>query len=244
VLINNVGTGAQVVTFNYETLAADDLVVEAVLASTGAILQTYTLKGTVAQVMSIPAPYIVGYTLTATETTPKNGTVPGKVTFRYVKDVVDVTVTLLDNKTPTATVLKTWTYEVPKGVDHTVYAPHVPGYVLMSAGSVTFPVISKDEPVTFIYQPISEVVNEYSVIVTVQGIIKGTSTVLYSYSTFRAKDSGDYVVIAQNVPGYLLESTSPVTLDVKQANITHKFEYSSLATTVTIYAKYDDGGVM
>ena len=77
---------------------------------------------------------------------------------------------------------------------------------------------------------------------TVRGVIEGTGSVLYSYMTFKAKDSGTFDVYALNVNGYMLTSGDPVTLFAADVAITHTFEYKSLATTVTIKAIDDDLG--
>ncbi|MCL2352103.1 MAG: S-layer homology domain-containing protein [Firmicutes bacterium] len=236
------GAGSQDVNFDYTALAVDDLVVQAVDGA-GNLLQSSVLKGVTGQNVTVRAPYAAGYRLRDGEPSVKIGTVPSVVTFYYEKDIVTVSVELKDDQNNAVAVPAgaAESYEAAMNTDFTVYAPHVPGYVLISSQSLTFPGINVSQTATFVYTPIEKVIGEYTVQITVTGKVQATGTELYGYAVNRAKNSGTFEVGALPVSGYALLSASPVTLDVRDMPITQIFLYESLATTVTIYAVDGNG---
>ncbi|MDR0812502.1 MAG: S-layer homology domain-containing protein, partial [Oscillospiraceae bacterium] len=116
-------------------------------------------------------------------------------------------------------------YEVAKNTDVTVYAPHVPGYVLSGVQSKTYPDIDTDQTATFTYKPIEDVVDLYTVPVTVRGVVEGTGSVLYSYIVYKPKNSGAYVVNAFDVNGFQLKTARTATLTIVEEALTQTFEY-------------------
>ena len=121
-----------------------------------------------------------------------------------------------------------------KGEDMTVYAPHVPGYVLTTASSKAFTNLAADESATFTYKMVQDYVDENFVKVTVKGTVNGTSTELYSYDTLRQKDSGTYSVDALPVNGYVLIGGATATVTVVNDDVVHEFKYNSLESSVLI----------
>ncbi|MCL2120888.1 MAG: S-layer homology domain-containing protein [Clostridiales bacterium] len=147
------GGGVQIVEFNYTSRAEGELVVQSVYSGDGTILQTYTITGTVGQSFSVPAPSLAGYKLAAAEPPSKTGRVPDTISFTYDKDTVTVTVALQDKDA--VLLMPAENYELARGLTHTVYAPHLPGYMLISAGSIVFTDISGDQTAVFIYESLA-----------------------------------------------------------------------------------------
>ncbi len=238
------GEGNQVVNFNYEKSSEDE--VQIVATFEGNILQTNSVKGTADSKISVTAPVIKGYKLAEGEKSIVSATVPSTVEFKYVKDVSTITISTLYNETEietTTDVVKS--YEVANGEEHTVYAPHIPGYVLKEGqvGKVSIANVTAEQTVVFKYVPISEVVDQYSVTITVKGIdtARPTGTPLYSYTVTKPNNSGDFEIEALAQNGYVINGDDKTTVDVKESDLSVTFKYDSLATTVTIKAVDTDG---
>ncbi|MCL2352822.1 MAG: MucBP domain-containing protein, partial [Firmicutes bacterium] len=236
------GAGNMQVQFNYRSLTQSQLSVLAVDANNN-VLQSSVVTADENTTLTVNAPSIVGYRLADGEASSKQGTTPGTVTFSYVKNVVTVTLRLVDNKGADISGVNNsqTSFEVAKGTNYTAYAPQIQGYALDKnvPATVTYANISQDQSYTFVYAPISEIVKEYSVNVTVTGMDEVTNRILYTYSTLQPKNSGALSISALNVDGYALDSArspSPANVTVAEANINQVFYYTSQAVTVTIRA--------
>ncbi|MEB9897309.1 S-layer homology domain-containing protein, partial [Bacillus cereus] len=225
---------------------------------------TYAMDGTLTSV-AVSAPSFSGWKLA--DTAPDHIT-PVKVNladtatsayvvkFRYVSDKSTITVKLQDNATlanDLSTLVSGYpaTHEVINNTDITLYAPHVPGYVIVSEASKTI-TVTQDDTVIFNYKPIEEVVDEYLVNITVRGV-DSSNNQLYSYVVTKTKDTTGTMttdLTAFDVSGYELAknsvngTTAPidtvtVPLDGSVNQVTYTYE--SLSTAVTIKAVMSDG---
>ena len=132
------------------------------------------------------------------------------------------------------------TKTVQKGEDLTVYAPHVAGYVLTTAGSKAFTNLTADDSATFVYKLGTD---DY-VTLTVTGSDGANS--LYTYTSLVPKSTAT-TVHASSIPGYVLDTTRTEnysngtlsgTLGEREitlsANGSHVFYYKKNTATVTV----------
>ena len=233
------GTGAEKVDFNYRSTKEDEIVIEAVEKETGLILQSTSVKADVGTSMKINAPIFDTHKLSQGELGTKTVKAGEKVTFKYDKNTVKVTIEAKDKsgnkiELPIGVEGK---FDAVRGKDFTAYAPHIPGYVLLDQANntVKFNKIAKNETATFIYQSISEVVDEYTVDINVKGVDK-LGNELYSYRVNRPKGSGKYTVNAFKLSGYKLNGADSKEVKVEKKDDQVTFEYESLDQLVTIKA--------
>ena len=221
-------TGAEEVTFIYRTQEAGEVQVKAIAKDTDRLLQSYTLPGTLGDEVFVIAPIIMGWKLADPTESPKLVKIGDdkEVIFEYEKDVVIVTVKTehWESHAPLQDPLE---IEVAKGGEATIFAPHIPGHIIVDADRYSWPSLGGNVEITFYYKKVSE-------LVTITIIGQSGSTMLYRYEKLVPVDSGNTEIQAFEVKGYSLKGDSPITVNVKEKNETVIFEYDSLATTVTI----------
>jgi uncharacterized repeat protein (TIGR02543 family) len=239
----------QKVVFDYRSTANDIVVVNAVKDSAPAeIIQTYSIQTTVGGSVSVNAPQISGWQLVSGSS--DTATAPGTITFRYVPDVVTITVNVTSITTGYPAIPAPYsnavTYTVDKNGTFTAYAPHIPGYVITGDDSKTFTNVQANDIVTFKYQYLQDYVDNNFVTITVEGKIQSTNTVLYSYKVLRQKDSGNLVVNGFEISGYTwvgkpLDGKTTVIVGGSDRTVT--YEYVTLTAYVTINAVIDSTGL-
>ena len=239
IIVLESGTGNQKVRFDYRSTREDEITIEAIEKETGLILQSTSVKADVGTSMKINAPIFDTHKLSEGELGTKTVKAGEKASFNYDRNTVEVTREAKDKsgnkiELPIGVQSK---FEAVRGKDFTAYAPHIPGYVLLNQANntVKFNKIAKAETATFIYQSISEVVDEYTVDINVKGVDK-LGNELYSYRVNRPKDSGKYTVNAFNLSGYKLDGAETKEVTVGKKDIQVTFEYESLDQLVTIKA--------
>lgn len=238
-----------VVEFRYHKITSSEIAVKAIDDKTGLVLQGYQMTGTTGERVQVGAPSILGYVQLSSEPTSKAGIIGSdtEIVFRYVEDVVTIWVRLQDK---TGATLSSPGYRseinVARGGDCTVYAPHIPGYVLDTdcAASVDFAGLTQHVGVTFTYEKLEDIIADSYVELTIIAS-DGTST-LTSHTTLIAKNS-PVTITAPKIPGYVLDPNRPEnrsdgmpdgTLGIRTVNLAqpgaHTFYYTPMTTTVTI----------
>ncbi|MDR1066519.1 MAG: carboxypeptidase regulatory-like domain-containing protein, partial [Clostridiales bacterium] len=224
------------VVFSYVGVLAGVISVDA-QDELGNVLRSFTIYSVPGTDMTVAAPAILGYKLTAGEQASKAVQSPGTVSFIYEKDEVRITAELKDSNGQSLTPPAGYQplIQVPRGVSSVIYAPHLSGYLISGNSSATVDG-DADETVTFSYISVQEAVNEYVTQITVRGADE-TGKTLYSYSFTKPRNGENAKVTAFALSGYRLTTPSPAVVDAaNKAVAEHTFQYESLETTVTINA--------
>jgi hypothetical protein len=229
------------VEFRYRNVTETEVAVKAVDEATNTILQSYVMNSASGTIITVNAPTMLGWKLTDPSKSSKSAIVGlvKEIVFYYEKDVVEVTINLI-HKTSSIPIIPPTVVEVPRNGDYIAYAPHITGYVIDGVSTKSFFNLSDNDSATFTYLTLHEATHNY-VIVTVIG--KSGATQLYYYDMMLPKGSGDKDIHALEIKGYILSDpdSSPVTIDIQDANETVIFEYDSLATAVTIRMVDEEG---
>jgi hypothetical protein len=188
----------------YRPITTDQIVVEAVKEN-GDLLQTYALTTTTGNTMTVNAPVLAGWKLATGQSGTGTGTAgmspDNIITFVYAPDVFTIEVTLEDAIGTALTAPGyAMSYTVARGLNLTVYAPHIPGYVITGIQNKAFNNVDASDSVTFVY----ETIESLFVTVTVRGAVVPGGNELYSYTQLRQKGSGTYTITALNVTGYAI----------------------------------------
>ena len=207
----------------------------------------FAVIGTVGEETTIAAPDFTGAGWILNTDKSEN---PGRVLvteeganiiiFYYDRDAVTVTIRAIvvegENEVDISNLIAADLRTVPaaRNFAATITAPHIDGYVLAGEQAKLFQPITQDETVTFRYTPIEDILEEYTVVLTVVG--RAGSTELYRYNVVRARGSGAYTVTAFEPTGYALIGDNTYTFNVGTEPETYVFTYDSLATRVQIRA--------
>ena len=213
--------------------------------------QTMTVKVSYGQEQTINAPIITGWAATGDTTKKvnvKNGETAPEIEFLY-KPVYDtITVYAKIQGDDTSAPLSTETYQVQQGQSFKAQAPSVVNYKLadgeLSVQSLTAEQIKTNKTITFRY-----VKAEADLItITVQGVVDGVATPLYSYTKDVRQSATDVEVQIFTLNGYKLDNVKMGQTEVTAQNGAYKINpqgtkqtvtatYSSTKTTVTVETK-------
>ncbi|MFV0504955.1 MAG: S-layer homology domain-containing protein [Lachnospirales bacterium] len=235
----------QVVEFNYRKMADDELVVIAKYGEL--ILQSNIIVGEKGSKVSVNAPVIAGYKLKDGESSLKSGIV-GETTivFDYIKNVINVNLELValdengkETKLDAPAGVKD-IYIAPKGVKHIAYAPHIPGYTLISNQQVEFEKELTNSDVTARFEYKETKLEDIGFFINVQYVNKTDDVILSQYSDFvpynaEAKELKYYAI---PFAGFTLTSEEEVTIPNDGAIRKVVFEYEKTALAdilVTLY---------
>ena len=240
----------KVVKFYYERIERElaDISIQLFYEENGIKLPmfSYTIPGEVDKEIKIDAPVMKGWTIkdqSPKTITPKAGE-KNEVEFVYVKDELLINLKLVSNENGTEKDISNLlpqgaktSYKVLRGSDYTVFAPQILGYVLVK-DQVSFKElknIEENKEIKFVYQPISDVVDEHVVSINVKGTDENGDQI-YAYSVNRPKGSGDYTVKAFKQLGYEHDGEEQKTVKVEDKELYVEFKYKSLERPVTIKA--------
>jgi len=158
---------------------------------------------------------------------------PATARFIYVRDQVQITINLVHHTTNADLTDQVPGFQtvvnVPRGGDVTVFAPHVPSFVITGLQSHFFTRLEENVTVEFRYTPIEEVVPDYTVVLTIYGRLSTeTGEVLYRFTTVAPRNSGAHTVNAVIPRGFALLNDPTHTFDVQDTPLTHIFLYRQL----------------
>ncbi|MCL1873489.1 MAG: hypothetical protein FWF85_05165, partial [Clostridiales bacterium] len=242
-------SGTQTAQLKYEQPASDEVVVNAVEASSGNLLYSHTMKAVSGTSVTVNAPNPSGWKLISSQPAAATQVVPGVVTFLYEEDPdayanVHYVLKDTDSNPITAPPYITLDYKVLKGTNYTAYAPHISGYVLVGSQSQLLQNLAGNQDVTFIYQPVGSLMVTH-IIRGIQ-VDSGGATIggeLYNYSFKVLKETGTTTYKAAELPGYLVSGASTVTLSNNASDI-HTFSYSQSLGEVRVIATDMAGDIL
>ena len=206
--------------------------------------QTMTVKVSYGQEQTINAPTITGWAVTGDTVKTvnvKNGETAPEIEFLY-KPVYDtITVYAKIQGDDASAPLSTETYQVQQGQSFKAQAPSVVNYKLadgaQSVQSLTAEQIKTNKTITFRY-----VKAEADLItITVQGVVDGVATPLYSYTKDVRQSATDVEVQIFTLNGYKLDNVKMGQTEVTAQNGAYKINPQGTKQTVT--ATYSDNMV-
>lgn len=245
------GTGDLVVKFYYRPSTTADVTIKLFEANASGNkvgtepFQTMTVKVSYGQEQTINAPTITGWAVTGDTTKKvnvKNGETAPEIEFLY-KPVYDaITVYAKIQGDDASAPLSTETYQVQQGQSFKAQAPSVVNYKLadgeQSVKSLTARQIKTTKTITFRY-----VKAEADLItITVQGVVDGVATPLYSYTKDVRQSATDVEVQIFTLNGYKLDNVKMGQTPVTAVKGTYKINPQGNKQTV-VTATYSDNMV-
>ncbi|MDR2166979.1 MAG: S-layer homology domain-containing protein [Clostridiales bacterium] len=241
-----VQTPNQVVNFDYMPLgdAAITVIAHAV-GNINQVIQTFTFPVALNSTVYVAPPTIEGWetTETAREVPNIQGNTP--VFFEYTMRMVNITVNHLRYGDNDTTVASARTIPVQYGSTIRVDAPHIDGHVIVLGDGEqsfrTFGRIREDQVIDFVYRPISEIIDRYTVDITIIGVDRVSTLELYRY-TFSRPINSEFRVYAMALLGFTVYGDDYFDLDIREEDITRTFRYNPEPTTVQIQAVEEGSG--
>ena len=202
-----------VVIFEYRRAGEGEVVVRSVVYEDGnlvpRVLTEKAITVGLGNSVTVSAPSILGYTLRTmpVQENPQTAAAPGQITFVYVRDVVTVTVNLIHDSTGApiaAPAGVTTTFEVPRGGNITLFAPHISGFAITGYQARVLTNVTSNQTVEFRYIPIADVGITEPGKGTLRGRVleEGTTNGIGGATVTIIRDDGTMMVTIADINGY------------------------------------------
>ncbi len=251
--------GENIVEFEYEHLAQNTFMVKFLgkkADGTTELLTKYQAQGTIGDEIFITPITIKGWK--AVDSKVRRVHIDENmddVEILYEKDVATVKIDLVDKNgksIPTGSTVQK-EFETPNSnsvlsyeLEHTVYAPHIPDWVLVEGEDqyYTFTQADVDNSTVkkFVYERIDDIAEGYMRTVSVKGTSAGK--ILYKYEVLVQIDTPN-TIKALTMPTYRLaddvSETKEVTLAFDDKGATVEFKYVTTLSDVKVVSLYENG---